>query len=114
MNEQDKSQRAAMKAEIRKVVGEEIQNSRNPQVTNIFSRMHNLIRAASRDVANAYSTALTTPATSSFTFNSKKRSVPSHPNRFSSKKCRGGCSVSWPKMLLVALLLKQQGDNEQG
>ena len=60
MNEQNESQRAAMKEEIRKVVREEIRNSRNPQITNIFSRTQDLTRTASRDVANAHSTALTT------------------------------------------------------
>ena len=57
MNEQNESQRAAVKEEIRKVVREEIRNSRNPQITNIFSRTQDL---TSRDVANAHSTALTT------------------------------------------------------
>ena len=36
MIEEDESQRAAMKEEIRKSVREEIQNSRNPQVTNFL------------------------------------------------------------------------------
>ena len=94
MIEQNESQRAAMKEDIRKGVREEIQNSRNPQVTNIFSRTQDLISTATR----AHSKALTIPPSSTFTFNRKKRSVPGHPNRFSRKKFRGG-SVNRPKML---------------
>ena len=43
MIEQNESQRAEMKEDIRKGVREEIQNSRNLQVTNIFSRTQDLI-----------------------------------------------------------------------
>ena len=75
---------------------EEIQNSRNPQVTNIFSRRQDLISTATREVANTHSNAVTTPPSTTFTFNSKKRSVPGHPNRVSRKKCRGE-SVNRPK-----------------
>ena len=108
MIEEDESQRAAMKEEIRKSVREEIQNSRNPQVTNIFSRTPDLISTATR----AHIKALTTPPNSTFTFNSKKRSAPGHPNRFSRKEFRGG-SVNRPKMLQLLLFPKQQGGNSR-
>ena len=108
MIEQNEIQRAAKKEDIRKGVRQEIQNSRNPQVTNIFSRTQDLISTATR----AHSKALTTPPSSTFTFNSKKRSVPGHPNRFGRKKFRGG-SVNRPKMLQLLLLPKQQGGNSR-
>ena len=87
-----------MKEEIKKVVREETQNSINPQFTNIFNRTQDLISTATRKVANAHSNTVTTPPSSTFTFNSKKRSVPGHPNRVSRKKFRGG-SVNRSKML---------------
>lgn len=110
MNEQNEIQRAAMKEEIRKVVREETENSRNPQVASIFSRTQDLIRAATTKIFSFHSNALTTPSNSSFIFSSKKRSMPGHPYRFNSKKF-SRCSVSRPKLLSVAFFSKPQGDH---
>ena len=73
-----------------------MEESRNPQSANIFSRTQNLRTAISEIEEAMYNlfARVSTPPSSNFIFGrAKKNALYGHPQRFSSKKSRDG-SVS--------------------
>jgi len=98
---------------IRQVVREELENKGRRSISresNIFSRTQDIIRNVATDLSDKSKP--TNTDNLSFFQNSKKRSVPGHPNRFTCNKRSRGGSVSKSKMFSVVLLAEDLEERE--
>ena len=103
--------------EIRRVVHEELPKNQRVLSTDMYSRIHDLIRASSIDIQNRFSTSSNYLFTSEDVWgnNKKKKNVPGHPGRFlsSGEKIKITSPFAKSKTVSVSLFNKSTSEKER-